>query len=172
VSQQSNDNLHQQSSTKRWTVMNSVRQRSEQRVRAHWTCPVTTRQRTPTVNNSKPQRACWRGTHRTLNSACPVRHRTVRCAHRQQKQPTARKWLEAINTPTTSFNSIQVLWTPYSLQEQSQTLQDTFNHSIHSKLPKSTLVLRDLWEDYLCSFGSLVAWIAFSFSILILISVL
>jgi hypothetical protein len=31
----------------------------------------------------KPQWACWRGVHRTLNSACPVRHRTVRCAHCQ-----------------------------------------------------------------------------------------
>jgi hypothetical protein len=30
------------------------------------------------------------------------------------------------------------------VQEQSQTLQDTFKHSIHSKLPKSTLVLKDL----------------------------
>jgi hypothetical protein len=38
-------------------------------------------------------------THRTVNSTYPMRHRTVRCAHRQQTQPTARKWLEAINTP-------------------------------------------------------------------------
>jgi hypothetical protein len=30
---------------------------------------------------------------------CPVRHRTVRCAHHQQTLPTARKWLGAINTP-------------------------------------------------------------------------
>jgi hypothetical protein len=57
----------------------------------------------------EPQRACGRGAHRTMNSDCSVRHRTVRCAHRQQAQPTARKWLEAINTlPTTSFISIQV----------------------------------------------------------------
>jgi hypothetical protein len=28
-----------------------------------------------------------------------VRHRTIRCAHCQQKQPTTRMWLEAINTP-------------------------------------------------------------------------
>jgi hypothetical protein len=48
---------------------------------------------------SKPQQACWRGTHRTMNSVYPVHHRTVRCPHHQQKQPTARKWLEAINTP-------------------------------------------------------------------------
>jgi hypothetical protein len=29
----------------------------------------------------------------TVNSDCPVRHRTVRCAHRQQTLSTARKWL-------------------------------------------------------------------------------
>jgi hypothetical protein len=28
----------------------------------------------------KPQRACWRGTHRTVNSDCPVCHQTIRCA--------------------------------------------------------------------------------------------
>jgi hypothetical protein len=30
---------------------------------------------------------------------CPVAHRTVRCAHRQQPSPTACWWLRAINTP-------------------------------------------------------------------------
>jgi hypothetical protein len=30
---------------------------------------------------------------------CPVAHRTVRCAHRQQPSPTAIWWLRAINTP-------------------------------------------------------------------------
>jgi hypothetical protein len=60
---------------------------------------ATIGQLTSKVDRSKPQRACWRGTHWTVNSACPVHHRTVRYAHRQQKQPTTRKWLEAINTP-------------------------------------------------------------------------
>jgi hypothetical protein len=32
----------------------------------------------------------------------------VRCAHRQQPLPMARKWLKAINTRTTSFIGIQV----------------------------------------------------------------
>jgi hypothetical protein len=36
--------------------------------------------------------------------------------------------------------------------------------SIHSKFPKSTLVLKGLWEDHLCSFVALVAWIAFFLS--------
>jgi hypothetical protein len=37
---------------------------------------------------------------------------------------------------------------------------------------KSTLLLRDLREDHLCSFVALVAWIAFSFPTPILLSAL
>jgi transposase InsO family protein len=36
----------------------------------------------------------WRRT-----GQCPVAHRTVRCAHRQQSSPTTIWWLRAINTP-------------------------------------------------------------------------
>jgi hypothetical protein len=40
---------------------------------------------------------------------CPVAHRTVRCAHRQQTSPTATIWLVSINTtPTGHFN----VWEP------------------------------------------------------------
>ena len=42
---------------------------------------------------------CTDVVHQTVNSDCPVRHRTLRCAHRQQTSPTTRKWLGAINTP-------------------------------------------------------------------------
>jgi hypothetical protein len=38
-------------------------------------------------------RMTWRRT-----GHCPVAHRTVRCAHRQQTSPTATIWLVAINT--------------------------------------------------------------------------
>jgi hypothetical protein len=37
--------------------------------------------------------------HRTVHSACPVAHRTVRCAHRQQPPQQLPKWFGAINTP-------------------------------------------------------------------------
>jgi hypothetical protein len=41
----------------------------------------------------------WRRT-----GQCPVAHRTVRCAYRQQPSPTATRWLVAINTtPTAHF---------------------------------------------------------------------
>jgi hypothetical protein len=48
------------------------------------------------------------------------------------------KWLGAINTPpTTSFISIQVLWTSHSIQEQKTPLQDTFNWSNPLQASKS-----------------------------------
>jgi hypothetical protein len=56
------------------------------------------------ASNSRPapnpnDRMTWRCTGR-----CPVAHRTVRCAHRQQPSPTATIWLVAINTtPTGHF---------------------------------------------------------------------
>jgi hypothetical protein len=37
--------------------------------------------------------------HRTVHSACPVVHRTVRCAHREQPPQRLSWWLGAINTP-------------------------------------------------------------------------
>nr|ACG24331.1 hypothetical protein [Zea mays] len=45
----------------------------------------------------------WRTGH------CPVAHRTLRCAHRQQPSPTTTIWLVAINTiPTGHFK----VWEP------------------------------------------------------------
>jgi hypothetical protein len=40
---------------------------------------------------------------------CPVAHRTVRCAYRQQPSPTATIWLVAINTTPTSHFKV---WEP------------------------------------------------------------
>jgi hypothetical protein len=48
----------------------------------------------------------WRRTRQ-----CPVAHRTVRCAHRQQPPPTTIWWLRAINTPNhhnTKYPSILI----------------------------------------------------------------
>jgi hypothetical protein len=130
-------------------------------------------QRVPMVNRSKPQRVCWRGTHRTVNSTYPVHHRTVRCAHRHQTQPTARKWLETINTPQPS-PSMASKYSEYHIHFKSKGnhSKDTTKAFNPLQAPKSTLLLRDLWEDHLCSFVALVAWTAFSFSILVLISAL
>jgi hypothetical protein len=141
----------------KWIVMNSARQSSKYRSHSAPDCLVQLQDKGSNGQVApNPQRACWRGKHWTVNRTCPVWHRTVRCnyrtrvptikslqtptvrcADRQQKQPTTRKWLEAINTPpTTSFNGIQVFWTPYSLQEHSQTLQDTFKAFNPLQAPK------------------------------------
>jgi hypothetical protein len=70
----------------KWIVMNSAQEKLEQQSQRSPEmsgvapgCPVQRLQRS---SRSKPQRACWRGVHRTVNSTCLVRHRTVRCAHR------------------------------------------------------------------------------------------
>jgi hypothetical protein len=85
--------------SKQWSEQCAAEVRAEKSKCGTGLSSAATGWRLPTVDRSKPQWACWRGTHRTVNSAYPVHDRTVRCAHRQQTQPTARKWLEAINTP-------------------------------------------------------------------------
>jgi hypothetical protein len=69
-------------------------------------CPVPHEDK---ASNDRPaprpnDKMTWRRT-----GHCPVAHRTVRCAHRQQPSPTATIWLVAINTtPTGHFN----VWEP------------------------------------------------------------
>jgi hypothetical protein len=64
-------------------------------------CPVPHEDK---ASNGRPapspnDRMTWRRT-----GHCPVAHRPVRCAHRQQPSPTATIWLMAINTtPTGHF---------------------------------------------------------------------
>jgi hypothetical protein len=94
----------------------------------------------------------------------------VRCTTGLSGAPsttTARIVVGAINTPTTSIQVIQVLWTQHSIQEQKTTLQDTTNRSNPLQASKSTQLLSDLREGVLCSFVALVAWIAFSFLFLL-----
>jgi hypothetical protein len=99
-----------------WTVRGRAQSRG---VRAHRTCPMwhqivrcNYRTKAPTVVRSKPQRACWRGTHRTVISTCPVCPSPADSANDYEvvggyKYP-----------PTTSFNGIKVLWSSYSIQKQ------------------------------------------------------
>jgi hypothetical protein len=103
LSQRSNDQLLQRS-----TAEQSDSQKSETicDVRSHRTIRCATglfgatrTHKTSTVNSSKPQRSADVARTRQWTLSCPVNHRTVRCAHRQQSQATTRKWLEAINTP-------------------------------------------------------------------------
>jgi hypothetical protein len=153
-------NGHLQKQIVNWTVRVRVRAEKSERTGLSG---ATTRQRLQRSTRSKPQRACWRGAHRTVNSDCPVHHQTVHCAHRQQTQPTARKWLEAINTPKPP-PSIASKYSEHHIHCNSKGnhSKDTSKAFNPIQATKSTLLLRDLREDHLCSFVALVAWIAFS----------
>jgi hypothetical protein len=60
-------------------------------------------------NSARQSQSVESEAHQTVNSTYLVRHRTVRCAHRQQPSPTATRWLVAINTtPTGHFK----VWEP------------------------------------------------------------
>jgi hypothetical protein len=125
---------------------------------------VATRQRVPTVNTLQTPTTCRRGAHRTVNSTCPVHHRTVRCAHRQQNQPTTKKWLEAINTPqpppsmASKFYEVHIQCKSNSIHSKAHS-----KDQILSKPPNQLNSISDLREGVLCSFVALVAWIAFTF---------
>jgi hypothetical protein len=86
--------------------VNSAIQMTEQLVRGAPDCPVPHEDK---ASNGRPaprpnDKMTWRRT-----GHCPVAHRTVRCAHRQQPSPTATFLLVAINTtPTGHFK----VWEP------------------------------------------------------------
>jgi hypothetical protein len=75
--------------------VNSGIQNVRAEVRGAPDCPVPHEDK---ASNGRPApspngRMTWRHT-----GHCPVAHRTVRCAHRQQPSPTTTIWLVAINT--------------------------------------------------------------------------
>jgi hypothetical protein len=82
------------------------RQKSEQQVRGAPDYPVPLEDE---ASNGRPapssnDKMTWQRT-----GHCPVAHRTVRCAHRQQPSPTATIWLVAINTTPTGHLKV---WEP------------------------------------------------------------
>jgi hypothetical protein len=139
--------------------------------RSHQTIRCTTglsgaarRQKTSTINNSKPQQSTDMALTGQWTVECPVHHRTLRCAHRHQgwnsgwgyKYPqsppfkTSKHW-------TSSFNTRAKEYTP---KTQSK-------HQILSKLQNQVMwteVLSDLREGDLCLFVALVAWLLSSHS--------
>jgi hypothetical protein len=79
--------------------------------------------------------------HRTVHSACPVAHRTVRCAYRQQPPQRLPWWLRAINTPNhhnfkhpsflkITFNTRALTFTPRH-NTKDQILSESQIHSKH-----------------------------------------
>jgi hypothetical protein len=127
--------------------------------------------------------------HRTVNSDCSVHHRTVqwphmselqwsnpngwvtwlahrtvRCAIQQKPSPTAILVVGAINTPQpplfkASKHSLHLI----QYKSNTQHSKTQIKASDRIKVPNSTLVFRTCEEIDLCSFVSLVAWLAFFF---------
>jgi hypothetical protein len=99
-------------------------------------------------------RVCWLW----HTGQCPVPQ-----VEQAANQPTARKWLEAINIPQPP-PSIASKCSEHHIHCKSKVhhSKDTSKAFNPLQATKSTLLLRDLREDHLCSFVALVAWIAFS----------
>jgi hypothetical protein len=84
---------------------------------------------------------------------CLMHHRTARCVRRQQSQPTARKWLEAINTPNHLHSSHPSLLhfsfntrAKNTLQRHNQSIQSSPSSKIKSSDQKSLVT----WERVFC----------------------
>jgi hypothetical protein len=120
--------------------VNSGFQMSEQQVRGapdcpvrHWTVRCHMRTKPPTVDQLQPWRTGWRGgspdTIRWRTGHCPMAHRTVWCAHRQQTSPTAIFCLVAINTtPTGHFKVWESKQHFKSSSWHTQALPTTYIH--------------------------------------------
>jgi hypothetical protein len=107
-------------------------------------------QKTSMIQSLQTPTACWRGTQQTVNSTCPVHHRTVWCAYRQQIQPTTRKWLEAINTPQPPAFKLSK-FSELHIHCKSKRLHSN-THSIDQILYKPPNQLNSLvtWERVFC----------------------
>jgi hypothetical protein len=105
-----------------------------------------------------------------VNSDCLVRHRTVRCAHRQQTLPMARNCLGAINTPKPPHSKPSKC-SKFNIQYKSKRLHSK-THTIDQnplQVPKSTPPLSDLRErEFLCLFALFLLGLPSSFLIPIL----
>jgi hypothetical protein len=152
----------------KWTVMNSARQKSEQQS-----------QRSLDMSSVAPDCLVQlqdKGSNGQLapnpNGHADVARTgqwivVVQCAPGLSSVPIASKtsqWLGSgvYKYPlTTSFIGIQVFWSSYSIQEQSQPLKDTFKAFNPLQVAKATQSLSDLRESFFVFICSLVAWIAF-----------
>jgi hypothetical protein len=100
--------------------------------------------------------------HRMVNRTCPVAHRTVRCAHRQQPPQLLLWWLRAINTPN-HHNSKHPSFLKFSFNTRASAFTPRHN-SKHQSLSKSQNSFQppsDLRECVFVFICALVAWISF-----------
>jgi hypothetical protein len=79
-------------------------------------CPVPPEDKAPTIETVRTLTVGWRGWR---TGHCPVAHRTIRCAHRQQPAPTIELVVGGYKYPTTTSTPIiQAFTTAHSIQEQ------------------------------------------------------
>jgi hypothetical protein len=99
---------------------------------------------------------------------CPVAHRTVRCAHRQQPSPTACWWLRAINTPN-HHNSKHPSLLKFSFNKRASafTPRHKSKDQSLSNSPKSFHPPSDLRECLFVFFHALMLGSLSSFLILV-----
>ena len=124
-------------------------------------CPVPLEDKAPTVETA---RTLMVGRHGWRTGQCPVAHRTIRCAHRQQPLPNGCLVVGAINTPpTTSTPTIQAFITLHPIQERSTTLQDTNQSHRSDQSPQFNSSALGLVRGSLVFFVALVclAWLSF-----------
>jgi hypothetical protein len=103
--------------------------------------------------------------HRTVNRTCPVVHRTVRCAHRQQPPRRLLWWLRAINTPN-HHNSKHPRFLSITFNTRAQAFTPRHNSKDQS-LYKSQIHLKHLVtceREILCSFELLLLGLPFFLS--------
>jgi hypothetical protein len=130
-------------------------------------CLVPPEVSAPTVVCVRTLTIGWRGWR---TGHCPVAHRTVRWAHRQQPPSTVVLVVEGYKyPPTTSTPTIQASITLHSIQEKSATLQGTNQSHWSDQSPQfNSSVLGLERGSLLCFFVALVAWLAFFFLLLLL----
>jgi hypothetical protein len=95
---------------------------------------------------------------------CPLAHRTVWCAIRQQPSPMGILMVGAINTPQpplfkASKHSLLLIQYKSNTQHSMTQIKSTNQIKVHN----STLVFRTCEKIDLCSFVVLIAWLAFFF---------
>jgi hypothetical protein len=139
------------------------RQKSERRSQTSPDCPVQ-------QTDKRLQRSTAPNPNGRADVACPGQWTvTVRCAHRQQPLPMARKWLGAINIPqpphslASKFSEVNIQDKSYIIHSKTQ-----FQRSNPLQVPNSTQPLSDLRERVFVFTWAFVSWIAFFLSHLFL----
>jgi hypothetical protein len=129
-------------------------------------CPVHQAIRAPMVKTVRTLTVGWHGWH---TGQCPVAHRTVRCAHRQQPNPNGwfggwgYKYPQPPPFIASKFSSNYIQYKSSRLHSKTQT-----RDQILSKVQNHSKYLVTCEKEIFVFLWVLVAWIAFLLPILVL----